>query len=160
MRGEDNSGDGPKKTYGYFYCRNCKKYFTMESFIPGSACPFCSTPGRHGLDVRLVIVAKEYPIQDRLHIAIAKCTHCADAPRCPDCFGAEKEFGGKKRNPNDCRYCFCAKCCSETIEFAQGVRSGRISLWQAVMDLAREKGAEPGPMAKLMEQEFEDEIPF
>jgi hypothetical protein len=100
------------------------------------------------------VLMTDAPVRDRLHIAIPKCTHCVDAYRCPECFGAEK------RNPDHCRYCPCAGCCNETIEFANSVRSGRISLWQAVLDSAEKRGAKPGPMAKVMEKEFEDEIPF
>jgi hypothetical protein len=153
MRGETGSEDTPKKTYSYFHCRRCKKYFAMNSYI-GSFCPFCSTPARDAQDFPLRVLTTDTPVRDRLFIAMPKCTYCPELYRCPECFREEK------RNPDKCRNCPCAGCCNETIEFANEVRSGRISLWQAVLDSAGKRGAKPGPMAKLMEKEFEDEIPF
>jgi hypothetical protein len=123
----------------------------MDSYIPGSVCPFCSAPGR---TFSLAVFTADNPIRDRLFIAAPECTHCQEAYRCPECFGSEK------KRPDDCRFCPCARCCYEAVEFANGVKSGEISLWQAVKDLAEKRGAEPGPMAEMMERDFEDKIPF
>jgi hypothetical protein len=151
MRGKTGSEDTPQKAYSYFYCRNCKKYFTITSHI-ASVCPFCSTPGHI---FPLGVLTKDTPVRDRLFIAMPKCVKCTDAYRCPEC------IGGEKRTPADCRACTCAVCCNEMLEFAKGIRSGRLNLWQVVRELAEKRGAKPGPMAKMMEQEvFEDEIPF
>jgi hypothetical protein len=156
MRDETSGENTPKKKYQYYYCRHCKTYFTINSYI-SSFCPFCTTPGKDGKDGQyfsLRYFAKDAPVRDRLFIAIPKCTHCSEAYRCPECFGAEK------RNPTDCRICPCIECCNETIKIVNDVRSGRSSLWQTFMDLMKERKAKPGPMAKVMEREFEDEIPF
>jgi hypothetical protein len=153
MREETSGKNTPKKIYNYLYCCHCKTYFTINSYI-SSFCPLCSTPGKDGQYFSLRFFAKEDPVQNRLFIAIPKCTHCAEAYRCPECFGAEK------RNPTNCRICPCAGCCNETIKFANDVRNGKIIFGQVFMDSVKKRGAKPGPMAKVMEQEFEDEIPF
>jgi hypothetical protein len=153
MRGENKSGDEPKKTYQYYYCRRCKNYFTLSSHISGSDCPFCSAPWP-GRAFSMGVLATDTLIRDRIHIAIAKCAKCLEVHRCPECFGSEK------KNPDNCRICPCAGCCGETVEFANGIKSGEISLWQVIEDLAKKRGAKPGPMAKMMKEEFGDEIPF
>jgi hypothetical protein len=144
-------GNEPKKKYRYYYCGGCKKYFTEDSYIPGSVCPFCSTPERI---FSLGVLITDELVRDRLFIAIPKCTRCPEAYRCPECFGAAK------KQPERCRFCPCDVCCREAVEFANGIKSGRISLWQAFREMVAEKGIKPGPMAKMMERGFEEEIPF
>jgi hypothetical protein len=151
MRGENDKEKVPKKKYRYYYCGGCKRYFTEDSCVPGSICPFCSTPDRI---FSLGMVITDEPVRDRLSIAMSRCTHCSEAHRCPECFGATK------KEPEYCRICTCDACCRAAAEFANNIKSGRISLWKTFRDLVAEKGIKPGPMAKMMEWEFEDEIPF
>jgi hypothetical protein len=100
------------------------------------------------------VLTTDTPIRDRIFIAMAKCAKCLDVHRCPECFGSEK------KKPDECRICSCAGCCSEIVEFAKDMRSGKVSLGQVLEDIVKERGAKAGPMAKMMKQEFEDEIPF
>jgi hypothetical protein len=151
MSSENKSNDEPKKKYRYYHCGGCGKYFTEDSYLPGSVCPFCSAPDRF---YSLGVLIADEPVRDRLYIAVPKCTRCAEAYRCPECFGAAK------KEPEHCRICSCDDCCRAAIEFANDIRSGRISLRQAFREMVAERGIKPGPMAKMMEREFADEVPF
>jgi hypothetical protein len=148
MRGEKKE-ETPEKKFTYLYCPHCKRCFTIDSKV--GSCPYCV---QQGIKFSLMVVTKDEPVRDRLFIPLKKCTYCADAYRCPECFGS------KKKQPERCRICSCAGCCNECIEFADDIRDGKISLGQVFMDMVAKKGIKPGPMAKVIEQEFEDEIPF
>jgi hypothetical protein len=156
--------DDPKRQYSYFYCRRCQMYFTVDSYLPGSVCPHCSMPG--GAYYSLIMVFLDEPVRDRLFIAIPQCATCTGtgAAFCPDCFGADK------RQADHCRTCSCAKCCSETIEFANNIRNGMVSIYQAIKEAAEERDMEPRkdvatpkPMAKTIDKLpawSHEEVPF
>jgi hypothetical protein len=160
----NKSEDEHKKIYNYYYCQHCKRYFTMNSYLPGSVCPFCSIPG--GAYYSLAIVFLDEPVRDRYFIAIPQCVTCARAIFCPDCMGADK------RQADHCRTCSCAKCCSDTTELANDIRSGRASIYRAIREVAEKKGLEPRqgvttpkPMAENLKGlpilgEVLEEIPF
>jgi hypothetical protein len=158
----NNAEDEPKRKYSYFYCRRCQMYFTVDSYLPGSVCPHCSMPG--GAYYSLAMVFLDEPVRDRLFIAIPQCTTCDRAAFCPDCLGADR------RHADHCRICSCASCCSETIEFANDIRSGRVSIYQAIKEVAdkmdkepREGVATPKPMAKTLDKLpawRKEEVPF
>jgi hypothetical protein len=150
MRGEEKGEEKPKVNYSYLYCRRCKIYFTLDSYVHD--CPFCA---QHGHNFFLAVVTRDEPVRDRLFIPLKKCINCADVHRCPECFGIPKE-----KRQDHCRICSCAGCCNENIEFADDIRNGKISLSQVFKDMVAKNGIKPGPMAKVIEQEFEDEIPF
>jgi hypothetical protein len=101
------------------------------------------------------VVAKDEPVRDRLFMPLKECTNCTDVHRCPECFGIQE---GRQRD--HCRICSCAGCCNESIKFKDDIRSGEISLSQVFRDRIKTKNLKPGPMAKALEQEFEDNIPF
>jgi hypothetical protein len=149
MLKKDDAKEKPAVEFDYLYCRACKSHFTTDSKV--HFCPFCEKKGEKHF---LVVRTSEMPVQTRFYIPMKKCTFCADASRCPDCFGS------LKKQPKHCRICSCAACCNEAIEFAEGIRSGDMSLSQIFRDRIARKGIQPGPMAAIVGQQFDNEIPF
>jgi hypothetical protein len=128
-------------------------------------CPECGNP------LSVIFYGKplagEVPVS-RVHLE--KCEKCADNIYAVSCF---TEIG---KNPDHCHVCRCRSCCAEAAAVCKRLRKGEVTLSQLFADNIRERrerkereakelgveveAAKPGPMAGILGNVFDDEIPF